>query len=161
MSLYRNKPKASEVQSQNALLMDEYVTKQNVLQNAQLNTTKTQYQTEMYETIKHVNTYLLFLYYFGVILVHVILLEQYFRGIKPNHTVTIILFVLFFIYPAVIYYVEMYVYSAITYMLSFVYGSTYIYRFDQALLNTDFYLPPPEANASVENQLPSVSVHFT
>ena len=148
MSLYKDPSKASQVQTQNALLIDEYSSKQKLLQNTQLHDTKMHYQTGMYETLKNVNTYLLFFYYFVFIVVHALLLEQYFRGINMNKYVTAILFILLLVYPAIIYYVEMYVYSAIMYILSFIYGSTYVYSFDKALLNTDFYLPPPDENAA-------------
>ena len=151
MSLYNDPNKASQVQTQNALLMDEYSSKQKLLQSVQLNDTKTQYQTGMYETMKTVNTYVLFLYYFVFIVVHALLIEQYFRGITMNKYVTVILFILLLVYPAIIYYVEMYLYSAIGYILSFIYGNTYVYNFDQALLNTDFYLPPPDENATAIN----------
>lgn len=155
----KNVDKTFQIQAQNKLLKDEYETKRHISQSAEINDTKAQYQTEMYDSLKTVNTYLLFLYYLFFIVIHVLFAEQYFRGIPRNDVADAIWFTIFFIYPAVIYYVEMYIYSGIMYILSFVYGNSYVYNFDKALLNTSFYLAPNENTTNTAS--PSAIVNIT
>jgi hypothetical protein len=119
---------------------------------------KTYYQTKMVESVKTVNTYLLFFYYFLFILIHVLFAEQYFRGVKRNEVVDTLFFTWFFIYPAVIYYVEAYLYFAITYVWSFISGSSYVFDFDKLFIKTDFYAEP---NNMSPDGIPSLSTAFT
>jgi hypothetical protein len=119
---------------------------------------KSHYQTKMVESVKTVNTYLLFFYYFLFILIHVLFAEQYFRGVKRNELVDTLFFTWFFIYPAVIYYVEAYLYFAITYVWSFISGSSYVFDFDKLFIKTDFYAEP---NNITPDGIPSLSTAFT
>ena len=140
--VYLDELKEAEIKAQNQLLKKEYNDKISSPQSAQINNKKAVYQTEMYESLKTMNIYLLFFYYFLFIIIHVLFAEQYFRGIKRDEVVDSIWFTIFFIYPAVIYFVESYIYFGIMYVLSFIYGNTYVYNFDKMLLNTSFYVPP-------------------
>jgi len=107
-----------------------------------INNRKTEYQTEMTQSLQTINTYLLFFYYFLFLLIHVLLAEQYFRGIKRDDIVDSIYFTGFFLYPLVIYYLESYIYYAFSYMTAFIYGRSYVYNFNSLLMNTDFYQEP-------------------
>lgn len=151
-----NTTTAVDIQTQNWLLIHE----NEIAQNVQINDTKTRYQTEMYNSVKTANIYLLFFYYFLFILIHILLAEQYFRGVARNHTVDTIWFTVFFLYPLVIYYVETYVYFGVMYLMSMIYGTSYIPNFDKALLHTNFYLTPNinTANTAMPN---NVSTNFT
>jgi len=147
-----------KIQSQNRVLYDEINNNKTILQDSEINKKKAQYQMEMYESLTSVNTLLLFFYYFCFVLIHVLLAEHYFRGIKRNEIVDTLWFTLFFIYPAIIYYVEMYIYQAYHYITSFIYGNTYVYNFDRALLNTDFYLAP---NSDTTNSgIPTIAANL-
>lgn len=154
--------KAEEIKTQNNLLMAEYNTKKGISHNRQVNDKKAHYQTEMYESLKTVNTYILFFYYFLFILIHVLFAEQYFRGIKRNEVIDTIWFTWFFVYPAAIYYIEMYAYFGVMYVLSFIYGQSYVYSFDKALLNTNFYLNPnPDtSNSAMGSMSPHTGFFF-
>jgi hypothetical protein len=158
--VYSEESKEAQIKAQNELLKKEYNAKTNSTQNPQINNKKAVYQTEMYESLKTVNTYLLFFYYFLFIIIHVLFAEQYFRGIKRDEVVDSIWFTIFFVYPAVIYYVETYIYFGIMYVLSFIYGNTYVYNFDKMLLNTSFYVAPnPDTTNSA---MPSMTgVHLS
>jgi hypothetical protein len=107
-----------------------------------LNNRKTEYQTEMTQSLQTINTYLLFFYYFLFLLIHVLLAEQYFRGIKRDEITDTIWFTWFFLYPLVIYYLESYIYYAFSYITAFIYGRAYVYNFNSLLMNTDFYQEP-------------------
>jgi len=158
--VYSEEPKEAEIKAQNELLKQEYIAKTNNSQNPQINNKKAGYQTEMYESLKTVNTYLLFFYYFLFIIIHVLFAEQYFRGIKRDEVVDSIWFTIFFIYPAVIYFVETYIYFGIMYVLSFIYGNTYVYNFDKMLLNTSFYVAPnPDTSNSAMASM--IGVHLS
>jgi TM2 domain-containing membrane protein YozV len=107
-----------------------------------INNRKTEYQTEMTQSLQTVNTYLLFFYYFLFLLIHVLLAEQYFRGIQRDEITDTIWFTWFFLYPLVIYYIESYIYFAFSYITAFIYGKAYVYNFNSLLMNTDFYQEP-------------------
>ena len=157
--VYTDEVKTAEIKTQNELLKQEYNTKRDISQNAQINDKKARYQTEMYESLKTINIYLLFFYYFLFVIIHVLFAEQYFRGIKRNELVDSIWFTIFFIYPPVIYFVETYIYFGIMYMLSFIYGNTYVYNFDKMLLNTSFYVAPnPDTANSAMPSMTSVNL---
>ena len=154
-----SKEKEAEIKAQNELLKQEYNAKTNNSQSANITDKKARYQTEMYESLKTANTYLLFFYYFLFIIIHVLFAEQYFRGVKRDEVVDSIWFTIFFIYPAVIYFVETYIYFGIMYVLSFIYGNTYVYNFDKMLLNTSFYVAPnPDTSNSAMASMIGVHV---
>ena len=111
-----------------------------------VNNRKTEYQMEMTQSLRTFNTYLLYFYYFLFLLIHVLLAEQYFRGIKRNELIDTIWFTGFFLYPVVIYYIESYLYFAFSYILAFIYGKSYVYNFNSLLVNTNFYQDPVDAN---------------
>lgn len=113
-----------------------------------INNRKTEYQNEMTQSLHTINTYLLFFYYFLFLLIHLLLAEQYFRGVKRNDIIDSAWFIWFFLYPLVIYYIESYLYFAFSYMLAFIYGRSYIYNFNNLLLQTDFYQEPIETTPS-------------
>ena len=157
--VYSDPSKEAQIKAQNELLKQEYIAKTNHSQNPQINNKKAVYQTDMYESLKTVNIYLLFFYYFLFIIIHVLFAEQYFRGIKRDEVVDSIWFTIFFIYPAVIYFVETYIYFGIMYVLSFIYGNTYVYNFDKMLLNTSFYVAPnPDTTNSAMPSMTSVNL---
>lgn len=108
---------------------------------------RSNYQMTMYNSVKYVNQILLAIYIilFGVI--HLLLIVQYLQGIKRNELADTIWLFVFFLYPYLIYYIEKTIYFAITYPLSFLYGKSYVYQFDQILMMTDFYKDPGEAEA--------------
>jgi hypothetical protein len=151
-----NKPQ--EIQVQNDKLKTEVDTLKSVSSNKDLYAKKAEYQLGMMESLKTLNTYILFFYYFLFVLVHLVFAEQYYRGIPRNEYVDSAVFTGFFLFPLVIYYVEAYVYFAITYVLSFLYGTSYVYSFDKLFMFTDFYAAP--SNSSTTG-LPSLSVDFT
>jgi len=152
--------KVAEIIGQTEALKQEYETKKQIASNRDVYQKKAQYQMEMTASLKTVNTYLLFFYYFLFILIHGLFAEQYFRGIQRNEIVDSIVFTGFFIYPAVIYYIESYIYFAISYVLAYIYGNSYVYQFDKWLTWTDFYLDP-SVSTSVEGGLPNTQVHLT
>lgn len=152
--------KVEQIIGQTENLKREYELNKNIEMNRNLYDTKTQYQMDMTSSLKTVNTYLLFFYYFLFILIHILFAEQYSRGIIRNEIMDAIVFTGFFIYPAVIYFIESYVYFAITYILSYIYGMGYVYKFDKILMLTDFY-QDPTLLVSDGQQLPSLSVHTT
>ena len=104
------------------------------------------YQTQMYTSMKYVNSFLLLIYIFLFTLIHVLFFEQYVRGIERSEFWDTIWLTVFFLYPYLIYLTEQGIYFAITYVLSFIYGESYVYRFDQIMMMTDFYKPPPESS---------------
>ena len=103
---------------------------------------RTNYQMQMYHSIKYVNQILLSIYIIGFVTIHVLLLHQYLTGIPRNATLDTVWLIILFLYPYLIYYIEKTVYFCITYILSFIYGESYVYRFDQILMMTDFYYDP-------------------
>lgn len=100
------------------------------------------YQMSMYSAVKYVNQILIVIYMFLFSLIHILLLVQYVQGVKRNEIADSVWLTVFFLYPCLIYYVERTIYTAITYALSFVYGESYVYQFDQILMMTDFYKDP-------------------
>ena len=121
-----------------------------------VNNRKTEYQTVMTQSLQTINTYLLFFYYFLFLLIHVLLAEQYFRGVKRNETIDTIWFTWFFLFPLVIYYIEAYVYFAVSYMLAFIYGRSYVYNFNDIMLQTNFYQAPVD----VDTNVPTLAVNL-
>ena len=121
-----------------------------------VNNRKTEYQTVMTQSLQTINTYLLFFYYFWFLLIHVLLAEQYFRGVKRNETIDTIWFTWFFLFPLVIYYIEAYVYFAVSYMLAFIYGRSYVYNFNDIMLQTNFYQAPVD----VDTNVPTLAVNL-
>jgi hypothetical protein len=78
--------------------------------------------------------------------VHFVFLTLYLAGVKRNEIAdTFWLFVLF-LYPYLIYYLESKLYFAVTYVLSFIYGKTYVSKFDQLLLFDEYYAEPVTHN---------------
>lgn len=104
------------------------------------------YQTQMYTSMKYVNSFLLLIYIFLFTLIHVLFFEQYMRGIERSEFWDTIWLTVFFLYPYLIYLTEQGIYFSITYILSFIYGESYVYQFDQIMMMTDFYKPPPESS---------------
>jgi len=111
-------------------------------ENSNLYESKTNYQMEMYTSVKFVNDILLIFYIVLFIVIHLLFLVQYLQGVKRNEIADIIWLSVFFFYPYLIYYIERAIYFCINYFLSFIYGKTYVYQFDTLLLFTDFYGNP-------------------
>jgi hypothetical protein len=130
------------IQSQTDAIKNEINILRQLEINGNVNNRKTEYQTEMTQSLQTINTYLLFFYYFLFLLIHVLLAEQYFRGVPRNDVIDSIWFTWFFLFPLVIYYIESYVYFAFSYILAFIYGKSYVYNFNSLLINTDFYQEP-------------------
>lgn len=152
--------KVDEVIAQTEVLKREYDTYHKIQSDRDVYEQKTQYQREMTASLKTVNIYLLFFYYFLFVLIHVLFAEQYFRGIKRNELVDSIVFTGFFVYPAVIYYLESYLYFGISYVLAYIYGKTYVYKFDQLLTGTNFYQDPSELEIYTNGKgMPDLTVH--
>ena len=103
---------------------------------------KAKYQMDMYNSVKFVNQVLLFSYVFLFTVIHVLLLVQYMTGVKRDEIADTVWLSFFFFYPYLIYYLERTIYFAVTYFLSLIYGKTYVYKFDEMLLFTDFYSDP-------------------
>jgi len=103
---------------------------------------KTNYQMEMYNSIKFINQAFLVFYVILFSVIHILILVQYFQGVKRDEVADTVWITILFWYPYLIYYVERTIYFCITYVLSFIYGRTYVYQFDQLLLFTDFYADP-------------------
>lgn len=154
--VYNDPGATAKIQAQNALLKQEYAT----METTRIQDTKTRYQTEMVESLKTANLYLLFFYYFLCMLILVLFVEQYFRGIIRNYKLDAGMFTLFLLFPLVIYHVETYIYFGVMYMISLIYGSAYVFNFDKALLNTDFYVTPNSNTANTA--MPSaITTNFT
>jgi len=152
--------KVEEIIGQTEILKREYELNKNIESNRNVYEAKTQYQMDMTASLKSLNTYLLFFYYFLFILIHGLFAEQYYRGVPRSEIMDSIVFTGFFIYPAVIYFIESYLYFGITYVLSYIYGNSYVYQFDKLLMSTDFYRDPA-VSASIEGGLPNLTVHTT
>lgn len=103
---------------------------------------KSNYQMEMYNSVKYMNQAFLVFYVILFSVIHILLLVQYLQGVKRDEVADTIWITILFFYPYLIYYVERTIYFCITYLLSFIYGKTYVYQFDQLLLFTDFYADP-------------------
>ena len=143
-----------KINAQTAAIINETNNLKQLEMTGNVNNRKTEYQTEMTQSLQTVNTYLLFFYYFLFLLIHVLLAEQYFRGIQRDEMTDTIWFTLFFLYPLVIYYVESYIYFAFSYMLAFIYGRAYVYNFNSLFINTDFYQDP------VAVEVPTLAVNM-
>jgi len=109
-------------------------------------TEKAKYQMDMYHSVKFVNNILLGIYMIAFIYVHFIFLTQYLSGVKRNATADTFWLIVLFLYPYLIYYLERKVYFMITYVLSFIYGKTYVSKFDQLLLSDEYYAEPVTHN---------------
>ena len=103
---------------------------------------KTKYQMQMYDSLKFVNQILLIFYIVLFSVIHILLLVQYLQGVKRDEVADTVWLTFFFFYPYLIYYVERTIYFIITYFISLIYGQTYVYKFDQILMLTDFYTDP-------------------
>ncbi len=117
-------------------------------QKHQTYTGKSNYQMEMYNSVKFVNQAMLVFYVLFFTIIHVLLLVQYIQGVNRNEIADTIWITILFWYPYLIYYVEKTIYFCITYFLALIYGKTYVYQFDQLLLFTDFYADPTPENDS-------------
>jgi hypothetical protein len=135
-----------KINAQTAAIKNETDSLRQLEMSGNVNNRKTEYQMEMTQSLRTFNTYLLYFYYFLFLLIHVLLAEQYFRGIKRNELIDTIWFTGFFLYPVVIYYIESYLYFAFSYILAFIYGKSYVYNFNSLLVNTNFYQDPVDAN---------------
>ncbi len=111
-------------------------------ENANNYNEKTNYQMQMYASIKYLNQVFLGVYIILFIVIHVLLLLQYLQGIKRDAVKDTIWLLFFFLFPYLIYYVEMVIYFGITYLFALIYGQTYVYKFDNLLLFTDYYADP-------------------
>jgi hypothetical protein len=117
-------------------------------QTAQINTNistyvaKYKYQDGMYQSVKYVNQFLMVIYGFFFIFIHLIFLREYVIGIKRDEIADTIWITFFFFYPYFIYPLEKKIYSGIKYVLALIYGTTYVYQFDQWLMFMDFYKTP-------------------
>jgi hypothetical protein len=100
---------------------------------------KTNYQMEMYTSLKYVNELFLLFYIVLFTAVHGLFLQQYLMGVKRDEVQDTIWLTFFFLYPYLIYYLEKTIYFGITYVLALIYGQTYVYGFDQLLLFNDYY----------------------
>jgi hypothetical protein len=134
-----------QIEAQTEAIKNEINSLRQLEMSGNVNNRKTEYQMEMTQSLQTINTYLLFFYYFLFLLIHVLLAEQYFRGIKRNEMDDTIWFTWFFLYPLVIYYIESYLYFAFSYISAFIYGKSYVYNFNSLLVNTDFYQDPVSA----------------
>ena len=143
-----------QIKAQTAAIQNEIDSLRQLEMSGNVNNRKTEYQMEMTQSLQTVNTYLLFFYYFLFLLIHVLLAEQYFRGITRNEMIDTIWFTGFFLYPLVIYYIESYLYFAFSYILAFIYGKSYVYNFNSLLVNTDFYQDP------VAVEVPTLAVNM-
>ena len=153
---------ANEIIAQTEVLKREYETYRKIESDRDVYEKKTQYQREMTTSLKTANTYILFFYYFLFILIHGLFAEQYFRGIQRNEMVDAVVFTGFFVYPAIIYYLESYLYFGISYVLAYIYGKTYVYQFDQMLTGTNFYQDPSELEIYTNGTgLPNMTVNLT
>ena len=105
-------------------------------------TEKSNYQMEMYNSIKFLNQAFLVTYVIMFTIIHVLLLVQYIQGVARDEIADTVWLTILFFYPYLIYYLERTIYFCITYLLSLIYGKTYVYQFDKLLLFTDFYADP-------------------
>jgi hypothetical protein len=144
----------SKIYAQTVAIQNETQQLKQLEMNGNINNRKTEYQTEMTQSLQTINTYLLFFYYFLFLLIHVLLAEQYFRGIQRDEMTDTIWFTWFFLYPLVIYYIESYIYYAFSYMMAFIYGRAYVYNFNSLLMNTDFYQEP------IPTMVPTLAVNM-
>jgi hypothetical protein len=103
---------------------------------------KSNYQMEMYNSVKFLNQAFLVCYVILFTVIHVLLLVQYLQGVKRDEIADTVWITILFWYPYLIYYLERTIYFCITYFLSLIYGKMYVYQFDQLLLFTDFYADP-------------------
>lgn len=131
----------------------DYQNKKITEQIGKINTDNTTYQARanyqmtMYSSVKYVNQILIAIYIILFTLIHVLFLVQYLQGVKRNEIADTVWLTVFFFYPYLIYYLEKVIYSGISYVLSFIYGNSYVYQFDQILMMTDFYKDPGEENS--------------
>lgn len=103
---------------------------------------KSNYQMEMYNSIKFLNQSFLVFYIILFAAIHILLLVQYIQGVNRDEIADTVWLTILFWYPYLIYYLEKTIYFCITYILSLIYGKTYVYQFDKLLLFTDFYSDP-------------------
>lgn len=116
--------------------------KQQTDDTANTYTEKAKYQIEMYNSVKSINNILLTFYLVAFIFVHIMIFIEYMSGVKRNEIADLFWLILLFLYPYLIYYLERNVYFMITYVLSFIYGKTYVSKFDQLLLSDEYYAEP-------------------
>ena len=113
--------------------------------NASTYLAKSKYQTNMYESVKYLNQFLMVIYGGLFIFIHGIFLHQYLTGVKRDEIADTVWLTVFFFYPYFIYSLEKLVYFGITYVMSLIYGQSYVFQFDRLFMTTDFYKNPEPA----------------
>jgi hypothetical protein len=108
---------------------------------------RTNYQMQMYHSVKYLNQILLVIYIFAFVIIKTLMIVQYSMGVKRDESKDFIGINVFFFYPYVIYYLELTIYFIVSYLASFIYGQSYVYRFDQIFTMTDFYKDPGSGGA--------------
>jgi hypothetical protein len=108
---------------------------------------RTNYQMQMYHSVKYLNQILLVIYIFAFVIIKTLMIVQYSMGVKRDESKDFIGINVFFFYPYVIYYLELTIYFIVSYLASFIYGQSYVYRFDQIFTMTDFYKDPGAGGA--------------
>ena len=100
------------------------------------------YQMNMYSSVKYVNEILIIFYIILFSVIHLLFLVQYIQRIKRNEVSDIIWLIVFFLYPYLIYYIEKSIYFIITYPIALIYGQSYVFEFDKFLLFSNYYADP-------------------
>lgn len=138
---------ADLIENQNKLLAEQLTNEK----NDQLKFEKMAfYQNELQASVKFFNNVLIFIYAFVFIVIHVLFIEQYIRGVKRDEMKDTIWLTIFFLYPYVIYMIERWIYFSITYLGSTLFGKTYVFQFDRLFTSTDFYKNPGKPGNTIQ-----------
>jgi hypothetical protein len=100
------------------------------------------YIAETRNVLRIFNTFLLFIYAFFFILIHVMYGVQYYQGIPRNELVDSVMLTVFFFYPYLIYSVEAYIFDMFAFFAKFILGVANIPSLDIFMGNLTKYDNP-------------------
>ncbi len=96
-------------------------------------------QSDMYQSIKFVNSALIAFYIFLFIMLHIFLFKQYIDGVPRNEWKDSFWITIFFLYPYMIYMIQSWIYKAGLYIWSMITGTIYIPKFHRLFVMSDYY----------------------
>jgi hypothetical protein len=104
--------KIARINMQTDLIRTEINEKKSIENSGMVNQRKMYYQLNTIEELKRLNTLLIYFYYVVVVTVYIIIYANvYFKGLKRDYKSDIFIFILFCIYPAIIYPIETNIYD--------------------------------------------------
>jgi hypothetical protein len=106
--------KKAKIDMQTDLIRTELNEKRSIENSGMVNQRKMYYQLNTIEELKRFNTLLLYFYYVVVVTVYIIIFANvYFKNLKRDYKSDIFVFILFCIYPVIIYPIQIYIYDSV------------------------------------------------